>query len=112
MFAASGDTDRALLFAETMLRNTTDPTERKQIEKRIQAVHLESRLRALEDAARRFHQETGRWPTGPVELTAKYGLPPAPPGVTLVEGVASAPPGEERMLVYRHAIEGDYRTAQ
>lgn len=112
LFAASGDTDRALVFAETMLRNTTDPTERKQIEKRIQAIGLESQLRALEDAAQRFHEEQGRWPVSSLELTVKYGLPPPPPGVTLVDGVASAPPGAERMIVYQHPTEGEYRTAQ
>ena len=111
LFAASGDVERALVFAETMLRTTTDPTERKQIEKRIEALGLERRLRALEDAARQFHQEEGRWPL-PEELTAKYGLPPAPPGVTLVDGVASAPAGAERMIVYQHPTEGEYRTTQ
>ena len=112
LFAASGEVDRALLFAQTMLRNTEDPGERKQIEKRIQALELEGRLRELESAARRFHQDEGRWPASSLELTAKYGLPPAPPGVTLSEGVAVVPPGAERMVVYQHAIEGEYRTAQ
>jgi len=112
LFAASGDTDRALVFAETMLGNTNDPHERKQLEQRIRSIQLEGQLRTLEEAARRFQMEEGRWPSTTLELTAKYGLPAPPPGVTFANGVASVPPGAERMIVHEHPIEGEYRTTQ
>jgi tetratricopeptide (TPR) repeat protein len=112
LFAAGGDIDRALVFAETMLERSTDAQERRQLEQRIQSIRLEGQLRALEEAARRFQKEEGRWPSSPFELTARYGLPAPPPGVTLVDGVASAPPGVERMIVYIHPTEGEYRTTQ
>ncbi|HZJ55893.1 MAG TPA: hypothetical protein VFD38_17255 [Myxococcaceae bacterium] len=112
LFAANGDIDRALVFAETMLGDTKDPHEREQLERRIENIRLEGQLRALEQAAQRFRAEEGRWPATPLELTVRYGLPVPPPGVTLIDGVASAPPGAERMVVHEHPTEGKYQAIQ
>jgi len=112
IFAASGEVDRALVFAQTMLAGATDPAERRNLEERIQSIRLEGELRRLEEAARRFHQEHGRWPATPTEATVTYGLPPPPEGVVLNQGVAQPPPGRDRLIVYEHPKEGKYHIVQ
>jgi hypothetical protein len=112
LFSASGEVDRALVFAQTMLANATDPNERKNLEERIENIRLEGELRRVEDAARRFHEQYGRWPVTPTEATAAFGLPPPPQGVILKEGVAQAPPGRERLIVFEHPKDGRYETVQ
>jgi hypothetical protein len=112
LFSAGGEVDRALVFAQTMLASATDPTERRNLEERIENIRLEGELRRVEDAARRFHEQHGRWPATPTEATSAYGLPPPPEGVTLKEGVAQAPPGRERLIVFEHPKEGKYETVQ
>lgn len=112
LFSASGEVDRALVFAQTMLAGATDPAERKSLEERIQNIRLEGELRRVEDAARRFHEQRGRWPVTPTEATAAYGLPPPLEGITLVEGVAHPPPGQERLIIFEHPKDGKYETVQ
>lgn len=110
LFSVSGELDRARVFAETMLAGTTDPDERAQLEKRIKEIEVERQLRQLEDGARRFHDQWGRWPT-PVEVSTAYGLPLPPPEVKLENGVAKAP-GLERMIVHEHPTEDRVRALQ
>jgi hypothetical protein len=111
LFTAGGDLDRALVFARTMLESSTDPDERAQLHQRIQNVELEGILRRLEGDSRRFKEEKGRWPSTPQELHDAYGTPPGPPGITLVDGVAHAPPGRERMIIYEHPTDGKLETS-
>ncbi|HET6983960.1 MAG TPA: hypothetical protein VFI53_17590 [Myxococcaceae bacterium] len=110
LFSVSGELDRARVFAETMLASATDPTERAQLEKRIQEIDMERQLRKLEDGARHFHDQWGRWPT-PAEVAVAYGLPLPAPGVKLENGVAKAP-DLERMIVHEHPMEDRVRAAK
>jgi len=111
LFTVGGDLERGRLFAETMLATTSEPAEQEKLKRRIRDIEAERQLRELEHAARRFKDEHGRWPISPVELSAAYGLPLPPEGVTLKEGTASAP-GVERMIVYEHPKEDPVRAAQ
>jgi len=110
LFSVGGELGRAKVFAETMLAGSTDPAERAQLERRIKEIDLEQRLRDLEDAARRFRERWGRWPT-PVEATVAYGLPLPPADVELKEGVAKVPE-LDRMVVHEHPTESRVRAVQ
>jgi hypothetical protein len=110
LFSVSGDLERGRLFAEAMLASTTDANERAKLERRIRDIGMEGKLRQLEEAARRFHDERGRWPMNPMELSLAYNLPPLPPGVTLEDGIARAPE-VERMVVHEHPKEDPFRAA-
>lgn len=112
LFSAGGEIDRALVFAQTMLAQAEDPVERKHLEERIQSIRREKSLRELEEAVHRYREETGRWPTSLAELSASYGLPPPPPGVTISNGVLQTPPDWDRLAVFQHPLEGEYQLAQ
>ena len=111
LFSASGDLERGKVFAETMLASTTDPEEKAKLERRIHDIEMEGRLRALEQAARRFQSEHGRWPRDAAEVVLAYGLAPAPAGVELHDGVATAP-DVERMIVHEHPKEPAFRAVK
>ncbi|HEY1909114.1 MAG TPA: hypothetical protein VGG91_23930 [Myxococcaceae bacterium] len=112
LFSAGGELERAQVFAQTMLDEAQDPLERKQLEERIKSIRREMGLRKLEEAARRYHEEKGRWPASTAELSAAYGLPPAPPGVTIQNGVLQTPPDWDRLAVFEHPVDGEYKVAQ
>jgi tetratricopeptide (TPR) repeat protein len=111
LFSASGDLERGRVFAETMLASTTDPEERAKLERRVRDIEMEGRLRKLEEAARRFQAEHGRWPRDAEEVTLTYGLPPVPAGVILKDGTATAP-DVERMIVHEHPKEPAFRAVK
>ena len=102
-----GELGRARVFTETMLASTSDEAERQGLKKRIREIDTEQQLRELEEAARRFHDRWGRWPT-PVEASVTSGLPLPPPDVELKEGVARLP-NLERMVVHEHPREDPVR---
>jgi hypothetical protein len=110
LFSVSGELERARVFAETMLASAGDDAEREQLRKRIREIELEHQLRDLESAARRFHQEWGRWPT-PTEITVAYGVSLPSVDVRLVEGKATVP-DHDRMVVHEHPTEDRVRAVQ
>ena len=107
LFSDGGELGRARVFTETMLASTSDEAERQGLKKRIREIDTEQQLRELEEAARRFHDRWGRWPT-PVEASVTSGLPLPPPDVELKEGVARLP-NLERMVVHEHPREDPVR---
>jgi hypothetical protein len=112
LFSAGGELERAQVFAQTMLDEAQDPLERKHLEERIRSIQREKTLRKLEETARRYRDEKGRWPGSTAELTAAYGLPPAPAGVTIQNGVLQTPPDWDRLAVFEHPVDGEYKVAQ
>jgi tetratricopeptide (TPR) repeat protein len=112
LFSAGGEIDRALVFAQTMLAQAEDPKERKHLEDRVQSIRREKSLRELEEAVRRYRDARGQWPTSLAEVSAAYGLPPPPSGVTISNGVLQIPPDWDRLAVYQHAVDGEYQLAQ
>jgi tetratricopeptide (TPR) repeat protein len=111
LLTLSGEIDRAKLFTEQMLAVTEDPEEKAKLEQRLREIDAEGAMREVEAAARRFHEQEGRWPVAIAELTALWPLPPLPSDARLENGTVVVP-SMRRLTVYEHPKEAKVRAAQ
>jgi hypothetical protein len=76
--AQAGDLQIATALAEAMLAHANEEATRKEWQDRVDTLHMESDLRAIEDAAQRFREEKGV-PARSVRALVAAGYLPAVP---------------------------------
>jgi len=76
--AQGGELDVATSLAEAMLAQANEEETRKQWQERVDALHMERDLRAIEDAARRYREARGVVPRSVQALVGAGFLPAAP----------------------------------
>ena len=76
--AQAGDLQIATSLAEAMLAHANEEATRKEWQDRVDALHMERDLRAIEDAAQRYREEKGVLPRSVHALAAAGFLPAAP----------------------------------
>lgn len=110
LYAQGKSPDVAIEFLEAMLRQTTEPLIREQLQRRIRRVGLERDLQQLEGAVQRYEQVKKRAPSSLGELVASGLLAKIPEepygGQYLLDpttGEVSSSTHVERMHVYRQS---------
>src|SRR5207237_440702 len=92
--AQAGDLQIATSLAEAMLAHANEEATRKEWQDRVDALHMERDLRAIEEAAQRYREEKGVLPRSVHALAAAGFLPAAPRephgGRYVLEGDGSA----------------------
>lgn len=68
--AQSGELELATSLAEAMLAQANEEATRKEWQDRVDALHVERDLQAIEAAARRYQQARGAWPQSVQALVA------------------------------------------
>jgi hypothetical protein len=76
--AQGGELQLATSLADAMLAVANEDATRKEWQDRVDALHMERDLRAIEDAARRYREARGVWPRSVAALVADGLLPRAP----------------------------------
>ena len=76
--AQGGELEIAVSLAEAMVNQTTEDATRKEWQDRVDALHMERDLRAIEEAARRYREARGHFPRSVHALVAERFLPGAP----------------------------------
>jgi hypothetical protein len=98
MAAQGGELQMATTMAEAMLQHANEEETRREWQDRVNALHMERDLRAIEEAAQRYHGQRGTWPTSVLALVVGGFLaeePQEPHGGRYVLG----PNGEARSTV-------------
>jgi tetratricopeptide (TPR) repeat protein len=109
LLAVSGTIDRAVSFADEVLRSTSDPDIRAMMQNRLADLMVEKELRRIEAAAHDFREARGRLPRDVEELVRVGGSDAPPPGYSLDSaGVAHGPPGTERMQIHENPGEAGW----
>lgn len=82
LYSAAGRTDAAKAFLEHMLRDSSDPAAREQIQQRLLALHIETDLVTLERAVGAYRNANGRFPDDLQALVGPtlFAVPVAPDG--------------------------------
>jgi hypothetical protein len=76
--AQGGELQLAQQMAETMVEQATEEKTREEWEARVVDLKMESSIREIESATRRFHARTGRWPESLHEIVRAGDLPRIP----------------------------------
>ena len=76
--AQGGELETAISLAEAMLNQATEEETRKDWQDRVDALHMERDLRAIEEAARRYREAKGAFPRSVHALVGEGFLPALP----------------------------------
>lgn len=101
VYSVGGDVERALDFAQTMLNSTDDEDVRAMMKKRVEDLLAEKEIRRIEEGAKQFRDQMGRFPLDLGELVRNGFREPSESGYRLEpDGKAHPPDKYERMIIY------------
>ena len=78
LYAAAGDPQTGVVFAQSMAEATTDPNARAFFEKRVAELQAEAVLQRVDDAAAAYRSRTAHAPATVSELVSAGDLPTVP----------------------------------
>ncbi len=109
VFNEGGAVERAIAFAQEVLKSSSDPEIRKMMESRLQELLIEKELQRLEKEAAAFKERKGRFPANLTELMSDVWMDPAPEGFWIdANGRAHAPQYSRRLKLFENEHDGRY----